>query len=211
VFLTKHADVLTSVCKNEAPYLEAKQTTIATVPLNAPEKTQEIISGASAVADSPAAPEILSPLNVGIENSRRFRALPVYAVLQRQGRTGFGEIFARQVRLARAVADYIRRSPAYQLLPWRKLEDQNERTHIVVLFRPKGRADSARMVAKKINETRRIYVTPTDWLESCPDSAGAGTGAIRLAVSNWMVDVEKDLAVISEVLEEVARDFASGS
>lgn len=55
---------------------------------------------------------IPSPLNIGIENSRRFRALPVYAVLLAHGRTGPPGIFTRQIRLARLIAAFCRCSPS---------------------------------------------------------------------------------------------------
>ena len=210
VFFTKHADILTDVCKNEAPYLEAKASL---------QRASRNTTG-SADAATPASqplhtaaalprPNILSPLNVGIENSRRFRALPVYAVLHNLGREGFQDIFVRQVRLARAIATYIRDSADYQLLPWADVPDRISRIHIVVLFRARAKKDVARLLAKKINETRKVYVTPTDWLENAPEALGAGTGAIRLAVSNWMVDVERDLAVVKEILDDVAKEVLS--
>ena len=61
---------------------------------------------------------ILSPLNVGIENSRRFRALPVYATLYAYGRSGYVEMLKRQIELARRVAGWVWDHPEwYTLLP----------------------------------------------------------------------------------------------
>jgi hypothetical protein len=50
-------------------------------------------------------------------------------------------------------------------------------------------------LVKRVNCSRRIYVSGTQW---------EGKAAARFAVANWQVDVERDLAVIKEVLREVA-------
>ncbi|KAK6607667.1 pyridoxal-dependent decarboxylase [Botrytis cinerea] len=77
-FFTKSVSILTSVFRNpNAAYLS---------------------SGPSSIP---------SPLNIGLENSRRFRALPVYAVLLAYGREGLSEMFARQVRLARGISKFL--------------------------------------------------------------------------------------------------------
>jgi glutamate/tyrosine decarboxylase-like PLP-dependent enzyme len=138
---------------------------------------------------------IPSPLNIGLENSRRFRALPVYAVLLAYGREGLGEMFARQVRLARSISRFLKSSDDYELLPSSsKGEEHFENTHIVVLFRAKDEKKNAELV-KNINATRRIYVSGTKW---------EGKLACRIAVSTWKVEVERDLTLVTDVLGEVA-------
>lgn len=146
----------------------------------------------AAYLSSGANSNIPSPLNIGLENSRRFRALPVYAVLMSEGRDGIAEMLANLVRLARAVAAYIRDSKAYEWLPDEKASLGN--TNFIVLFRAKNRRLNNDLV-KKINQTRRMYVSGTEWINE---------KACRLAVASWRVDVEKDLAVVKEVLESVA-------
>lgn len=125
---------------------------------------------------------------MGLENSRRFRALPVYAVLLAYGRQGFSEIFARQVRLAREIAAFIDTNDGYELLP--KDGCPIEATYIVVLFRAKDDKIN-RGLTKKINDTRKIYVSGTKW---------DGKPACRFAISTWRVDVARDLKLIQEVL-----------
>ena len=140
---------------------------------------------------------IPSPMNNGLENSRRFRALPVYAVLVSYGCTGFSEIFAKQVRLARAVARFIDKSEGLELLVGGKESGGTEsyqETHIIVIFRAKDEAVNDVLV-QKINETRRIYVSGTKW---------QGKKACRIAVSTWRVDVDKDLKLVSDVLRQVS-------
>ena len=140
-----------------------------------------------------------SPLNIGLENSRRFRALPVYAVLLAYGREGFGEIFARQVRLARAVSEFLDSNEGYELLAQRPNSNQDvpkgepsfQHTHIIVLFRAKDDRINGELV-KRINSTRKMYVSGTKW---------DGKPACRIAVSTWRASVEKDLRLIRGILE----------
>ncbi|KAK4122349.1 PLP-dependent transferase [Parathielavia appendiculata] len=136
---------------------------------------------------------ILSPLNVGIENSRRFRALPVYAVLLSEGREGIAAMLRRMVLLAREIAAFVRDSEHYEWLPSEAAS--LESTYIVVLFRAKSPALNE-VLADRINATGKIFVSGTKW---------DGRKAVRIAVGSWRADVERDAAVIKEVLTEVAE------
>lgn len=137
---------------------------------------------------------IPSPLNIGIENSRRFRALPVYATLTQYGREGYKIMLKRQIRLAREVAQWLFTHPEFDLLPVGETKEvMLARTFVVVLFRVKDEAKGRNMV-EMINATGKIYVTGTSW---------DGRPAARIAVSNWQVDVETDSQRIFEVLESV--------
>lgn len=143
---------------------------------------------------------IPSPLNIGIENSRRFRALPVYANLLALGRKGFVDMLESQIMLARAIAQFIDDSDVYELLPPRPHEEVfGYRTiYIIVLFRFKGSMShwNADLV-RRINSLGKIYVSGTTW-NSEP--------ACRFAISNWQSSYHKDLSVIKEILEAVARN-----
>lgn len=134
-----------------------------------------------------------SPLNLGIENSRRFRALPAYAMMKAEGRAGISASVVRMVRLARDIAAFVRDSEHYELLP-----DETagiEETFMIVLFRAKDELLNDELVAR-INGTRDMYVSGTSW---------NGRKAVRVAVSNFAVDVARDLAVVTEVLTAVAE------
>ncbi|KAG7288644.1 hypothetical protein NEMBOFW57_004998 [Staphylotrichum longicolle] len=166
IFLCRDASVLTQVCSNpNAAYLA-----------------------------SPGDPnEILSPLNIGLENSRRFRALPVYAVLLSEGREGIAAMLSRMVLLAREISAFVRDSEHYEWLP---NEDASlESTFIVVLFRAKDAALNEVLV-DRINATGKMFVSGTKW---------DGRKAVRIAVGNWRVEVERDAAVVREVLTAVAE------
>jgi glutamate/tyrosine decarboxylase-like PLP-dependent enzyme len=137
--------------------------------------------------------DVPSPLNIGIENSRRFRALPVYAVLLSHGSFGLAEMFARQVRLARGVAEFLDGHEKYELLAQpsdASSSNKYGKTHIIVLFRARDEQRNSELV-NKINGTRTIYVSGTKW-EDKP--------ACRIAVSTWKVDVQRDLKLITEIL-----------
>ncbi|KAH0281011.1 tyrosine decarboxylase, partial [Aureobasidium melanogenum] len=167
IFLSRHLDLATAVFQNPgAPYLSSADGSVP------------------------------SPLNIGIENSRRFRALPVYANLVAYGREGFVDMLERQIGLARKIAAYMHASDAYQLLP--PSTQQGDHTYssifIIVLFKAVNPDLNATLV-RKINATRKIYVSGTSW-QSEP--------ACRFAISNWKSSVEKDWDVIKEVLDDVA-------
>lgn len=139
---------------------------------------------------------IASPLNIGIENSRRFRALPVYASLTAYGRRGYRDMLERQVKLARGIARFILRHPEYNLLPNLEVDDEKrlDSIYIIVLFRAKDDSLNKDLV-KHVNATKKIYVSGTAW---------TGAPACRFAVSNWQVDVDRDLQLVTDVLDRVA-------
>ena len=142
---------------------------------------------------------IQSPLNIGIENSRRFRGLPVYATLMAYGRRGYREMLTRQIIFARSLAAYLLDHAAFDLLPqnvFTTLENINERIFIIVLFRAKDQALNECLV-EKINATRKMYVSGTRW-EGCP--------ATRIAVSNWQVQPERDSKIVRDILEDIASN-----
>ena len=97
------------------------------------------------------------------------------------------------VRLARRIADFVRDSPDYEWLP--DASASPESTFMIVLFRAKDKHINDELV-KRINASGRMYVSGTAW---------KGEKAIRLAVSNWQVDVERDFGEVKSVLESVVK------
>ncbi len=139
---------------------------------------------------------IQSPLNIGIENSRRFRALPVYATLLSYGRNGYVDMLMRQVRLARRVVGWLCESEEFEVLPrGEKKQNMLKKTFMIVLFRATDERMNEELV-KRINGTGKIYVSGTKW---------NGRPAARIAISNWRVDVERDARVIQDVFESLVR------
>lgn len=163
---------------------------------------QQVFQNPSAayLSSGDASPEAIpSPLNVGMENSRRFRGLPVYATLISYGRIGYREMLERQIRLARGVAAYLLQHPAFELLPIRTAKHANiePEIFIVVLFRAKDPMLNLELV-QRINTTSKIYVSGTIWNYQA---------ASRIAVSNWQADLERDLKIIKSVLEKILDDW----
>ncbi|PGH04655.1 hypothetical protein AJ80_08489 [Polytolypa hystricis UAMH7299] len=139
---------------------------------------------------------IPSPLNIGIENSRRFRELPVYASLVAYGRDGYRDMVERQTRLSRSIAGWVFDHPAYETLPSGQSRDELlENTFVIVLLRAKDEALNAEL-GKRINATEKVFVSGTSW---------EGQPACRIAISNWRVNEKQDFAIVKEVLEEVAK------
>lgn len=144
---------------------------------------------------------IQSPLNIGLENSRRFRGLPVYATLMAYGREGYADMLKRQIRFARAVAVYLFDHAAFELLPRDVFKDRfriDQDIFIIVLFKAKNKALNNTLV-KRINASSKMYVSGTVW-DGCPAS--------RIAVSNWQVDLNRDLKVVKTVLEDLLSEWS---
>ncbi|KAJ6460918.1 pyridoxal-dependent decarboxylase [Mycena sanguinolenta] len=156
---------------------------------------QTVFKNPSAAYLSTAALSIPSPLNLGIENSRRFRALPVYASLVAYGRLWYRDLLERQIALARRVGLYILNSTVYELLP----NDEVNQIYMVVLFRARSGSFNAQLVSR-LNASKQISVSGLPW---------KGQPAARIAVGNWRVDVDRDFGVIVKALEAAAA-FPSG-
>ncbi|EHY58015.1 hypothetical protein ABEF92_003132 [Exophiala dermatitidis] len=160
-----------------------------------------LTSMASASSD-----QIQSPLNIGIENSRRFRALPVYCTLMAYGVEGYRDILKRQIGLARRVTRWLLQDERFEVLPTSG-EGENDtagrekellrKTFMVVLFRVRDRNKNKDFV-KNVNKTGKIYLTGTVW---------EGEPAARIAVSNWQVDVEKDTKKIVDTFDQVLKQI----
>lgn len=142
---------------------------------------------------------VQSPLNIGIENSRRCRGLPVYATLIAYGRDAYIDMLQRQIRFARSVAAYIWDHESFELLPQETYTSRDEiyrYIFIIVLFRAKDKVLNEGLV-QKINASRRMCVSGSVW---------QGRTACRIAVANWQVDVDRDIEVVKNVLRNILTD-----
>ncbi|KAI3326166.1 pyridoxal-dependent decarboxylase [Xylariaceae sp. AK1471] len=169
IFYTRKSSILTDVFKNpNAAYLSSDSTST-----------------------------IQSPLNIGLENSRRFRALPVYAVLMSEGREGISKMMERMVLTARAIARAIKSCDEYVLLPDagpRPLSIEDD-IHIVVLFRAKDDTLN-KVLVQRINEGNKWYVSGSSW---------DGKPAVRVAVSSWRADHIDAFDTVKQSLAAIAQ------
>ena len=119
------------------------------------------------------------------EDSRRFRALPVWMTLMAYGKAGYRDLVARCCSLAQQMAHGIEQSPHFDLLAPVRLN--------IVCFALRG-ADTARRdrFLAALTVDGRVLLTPTVF---------AGTPAIRAAFANWSTR-EQDIPVILDALEQ---------
>lgn len=125
------------------------------------------------------------PMNCGIENSRRFRALPVLMNLLCYGKKSYRQMITRHCHLALTLSDYLRRSTHYQLLHPTLLN--------VVIFRVKNGGTSTQELLSKLNASGSVFVTPSSF---------QGTMAIRVAICNWRTkkeDIERLIVLLTAI------------
>jgi glutamate/tyrosine decarboxylase-like PLP-dependent enzyme len=169
-----------------------------------PDLAQEVFQNPNAayLDTKTAATDIIrSPLNIGIENSRRFRGLPVYATLVAYGRDGYRDMLQRQIRFARAVAAYLYDHDAFELLPkvvFTSRDRIDQDIFIIVLFKAKDDGLNEQLV-QRINTSSKMYVSGTVW---------DGSPASRIAVANWQVEPHRDLEIVKGVVEKVVETWA---
>ncbi|CAM0142915.1 hypothetical protein VKS41_002510 [Umbelopsis sp. WA50703] len=161
LFYTKHVDVCEQVFGAKSAYL--------------------------ATADAGGA-DIRQPLNMSIENSRRFRALPLYMSLLTYGAEGYRDMFASNCRFTELLGDWINEHAGLELLKPVQLHN--------VLFRATAdkwnTAGGNDAFIDAIKETGLLYVSKTVW---------KGKPAIRAAVSNWRTSIDTDLPITTKAIE----------
>ncbi|KKA29024.1 hypothetical protein TD95_004049 [Thielaviopsis punctulata] len=138
--------------------------------------------------------QIPSPLDIGLENSRRFRALPVYAILRSLGQTGIAKTVDTMVAVTRALARGIAQMSEYEILPPGVMHD-DEFTSVSFILMIRLRDDEKnKTLVEKINGSREMFVSGSQW---------AGKKAARIAVSSHMTQME-DVAPVLALLKGVA-------
>ena len=119
-----------------------------------------------------------SYLNMGPENSRRLRALPVWMSLMAYGRTGFRAIVERSTALAGEFGRLIGESDFLQL-------EAPVRVNVVCFSLRHFRTDAAKLAVfqQALNADGQVFVTPTVY---------NGANCLRAAFVNWRTQ-EADL------------------
>ncbi len=122
------------------------------------------------------------------EESRRARAVPVYAALLSLGRKGFAEMIERNCRQARRFAEGLR-AAGYEVL------NDVVLNQVLVSF---GTPRQTQRTIAAIQEDGTCWCGGTVW---------QGHTAMRISVSNWSTtdeDVEKSIAAMVRVAKRVA-------
>jgi glutamate/tyrosine decarboxylase-like PLP-dependent enzyme len=126
-------------------------------------------------------------LSLGIENSRRFRAFPVWATLMVYGKEGIKNQIKRNVAQAQKLALWVDQSPDYVLVKPCELN--------VVLFKPNQEKSSltSNDCMEKLNKSGQVFLTPGSW---------QGESILRAALSNWAT-TDDDIKLVIKTLSEI--------
>lgn len=126
-------------------------------------------------------------MSLGIENSRRFRALPAWASILAYGKAGIRHWVSQNCCQAKQLATYLEHSDSWKLVHPCGLN--------VVLFRPQpsgqGYDDAlTKATLRTINRRGKVFFSPGMW---------QGEGIIRAAFSNWSTTTEDVALAITEL------------
>ncbi|KAF9120274.1 hypothetical protein BGW39_011534 [Mortierella sp. 14UC] len=165
-----------------------------------------VFGSAAAYLRQPVPGEPIHPMNLSIENSQRFRALPVWATLRAYGREGYRKMVEDNCHFANTMHNWMKfERPDL----WTVLEDECPLNIVVFaaaassssVSRGKGEEDGKTVekkrqdaVVKALNDTGVAFFSGTMW---------RGRPGIRAAISNWRTNVDKDWDAVRGLLESV--------
>lgn len=128
-------------------------------------------------------------MNRGVEQSRRFRALPVFISLAAYGRQGYRMIVERNCAFAKSIAEWMRSTGLFECVAETKLN--------IVAFKgkwPQANQEESQILdaefVKRLNMSGQCFVTPSTYKNQ---------KIIRFAVSNWQTDT-RDFAIVTDAL-----------
>jgi len=124
-----------------------------------------------------------SYINRGVENSRRFRALPLWMTMVAYGRDGVASVIRANCDQAADLAAWVRTHEKLELLSEPKLN--------VTMFNARGSDEDNRALLARINATGKVFLTPTVY---------GGRFGFRAAFSNWRT-CDDDLVIIKQAIE----------
>lgn len=131
-------------------------------------------------------------MSLGVENSQRFRALPVWFTLKAYGRAGVRAVVENNCSAASFLGRWLDEDDGYELLYPVKLN--------VVVFRGAFKVDADQEnieLLERLNASGKVFFTPGEW---------EGKRGIRAAFSNWMTGPD-DLKIICDTLKSVRADM----
>lgn len=152
----------------------------------------QVFQNHSAYTEAPT-PRPDNYLHLTPENSRRFRALPLWLTLKAYGRSGIRDIVERNVRLAQALGAALAADDGFHLLAPVNLN--------VVCLRsaPQGDREAARdRFLERLNRHGVVRCTPTTYNHQ---------PGIRAALVNWMTE-ERDIRLALDSLRHCLPETA---
>jgi glutamate/tyrosine decarboxylase-like PLP-dependent enzyme len=163
---TRHPDLQYQVFRVSAPYLEGPRMPVP------------------------------DPLNSTPENSSRLRALPTWMTLMAYGSEGYRDVVERNCGFAGALAEWVSRSPDYELFAPVRLN--------IVCFglaakhlAGKDPLEAHRSVLDRLRDGGEVFLTPTTLF---------GRSGMRAAISNWRTTVAADLPRVTGALTRAIRE-----
>ena len=131
------------------------------------------------------------------EESRRARAVPVYAALRSLGRSGLRDLVERSCRLARRMRD------AFPSGPGRAILNDVVLNQVLVRFEPPEGGDADAFTKAVI---ARVQADGTCWLGG---TVWHGMSAMRISISNWSTtetDIDQSAGAILRAAQQPHRD-----
>jgi len=133
------------------------------------------------------------------DESRRARALPIYAALRVLGREGIGDMVERCCRLAARMAVRLAKHDSVRIL------NDVVLNQVLVQFRPPGSDDRAaarltHAVVARVQDEGTCWAGETTW---------HGQAAMRVSISNWSTtseDIDRSAAAILAAADGAQRD-----
>lgn len=150
-------------------------------------QSEIFFNGAAYLGDMGANP---AHFNLTPENSRRFRALPLWFSLMAYGKNGYTEIIERNCAVAKEFANRLEKSNCFTLLAEPKI---NIVCFTLNIAEEKLTTSLIAEYLNQVNETGKAFFTSTIF---------NGKPAIRIAVSNWKTTID-DLEIAWECLIDV--------
>lgn len=127
-------------------------------------------------------------LNYVPENSRRFRALPVWFTLMAYGKEGYKSIVDANIQQAMKLGELINESEGYMVAASVRLN-----TVCFTVRKEEGRKQKIAAVLAELNKRGKVFMTPTMY---------KGMSCIRAAFVNWRT-TQKDVDIAMVELNEI--------
>lgn len=129
-------------------------------------------------------------LAIGIENSRRFRALPIWYTIHSYGRKGINQWVSKNIECTKLLAKWIEQHPDLTLAFEPNLN--------VCGFYLTSQPRKTKQLLDEINRIGKVFLSPGQW---------QGQFIIRAALSNWQTEFA-DLDIAKSSIDQAIKNIA---